>query len=87
VFDFINEALCQVPLSVQMGVILPPLLTMPAGWDYRHGTSLQDYLKKGVGVKAPVGDDLIARVPGKQCLSLGNIIALASGKPKAQGVA
>jgi hypothetical protein len=87
VFDFVNEALCQVPLSVQMGIILPPLLTMPAGWDYRHGTGLPDYLKKGVGVKAPVGDDVITRVPGKQSLSLGNVVALASSKPKAQGVA
>jgi murein DD-endopeptidase MepM/ murein hydrolase activator NlpD len=81
VFDSVNEALCQVPLSIQMGVILPPLLTMPAGWDYRHGTGLQDYLKKGVNVKAPVGDDVITRVAGKQSLSLGNVVALASGKP------
>src|ERR671919_929892 len=64
-----------------------PLLTMPAGWDYRHGTGLPDYLKKGVGVKAPVGDDVITRVPGNQSLSLGNVVALASSKPKAQGVA
>jgi hypothetical protein len=83
VFDFVNEAFCQVPLSVQMGIILSPLLAMPAGWDYRHRTSLQDCLKKGVGVKAPVGDDMITGVPSNQPLSLGNIVALASGKPKA----
>ena len=83
VFDFVNEAFCQLPLSVQMDIIPSPLLTMPAGWDYRHGTSLQDCLKKGVGVKAPVGDDLIIGVSSNQFLSLGNIVALVSGKPKA----
>jgi hypothetical protein len=83
VFDFVNEAFCQVPLSVQMDIILSPLLTMPAGWDYRQGTSLQDCLKKGVGVKAPVGDDMITGVSSNQFLSLSDIVALASGKPKA----
>ena len=87
VFDFVNEAFCQVPLSVQIDIILSPFLTMPARGDYRHRTSLQDCLKKGVGVKAPVGDDMITGVSSNQFLSLGNIVALASGEPKAQGVA
>ena len=83
VFDFVNEAFCQVPLSVQMDIILLPLLTMPAGWDYRQGTSLQDCLKKTVGVKAPVRDDMITGASSNQFLSLGNIVALAYSKPKA----
>jgi hypothetical protein len=79
VFDLVDEAFCQVPLPVQRGVILPALFTMPAGWDYRHSVSLQDYLKKGVGVKAPVGDEMITGVSSNQFLPLGNVMALTSG--------
>ena len=86
-FDLVDEALDQVSLPVQVGIVVSTLFPVGPRRDHRCCTSLPDHLQEGISVIALIGDDIVKSVPGDQCLPLGDVVALAPGELEAQGVA
>lgn len=85
--DLVDEALHQVPLPVQVGIVLPRCFPAGPGRNHRYRASLPDHRHEGIRVVTLVGQDKGGCVPSDQRLSLGDVVVFASGKPEAQGVA
>ena len=85
--DLVDEALHQMALPVQVGIVLPQVVAVGPGWNHRHRARLSDHLEEGISVVTLVGQDQGASVSSDQCLPLGDVVTLPSGKQEAQGVA
>lgn len=85
--DLVDEALHQMALSVQVGVILPPAVAVGPGWNHRHRVRVSNHLEEDISVVTLVGQDKSASVSSNQCRPLGDVVTLPSGKLEAQRVA
>ena len=86
-FDLVDEAFHQMPLPIYMGIVDPLLFPVGPRRYHRCRASLPDHRHEGIGVVTLVSKDKGANVPSYQCLPLGDVVALPSGKLEAQGVA
>lgn len=85
--DLVDEALHQMALPIQVRIVLPRAVAVGPGWNHRHRPRPSDHLEEGISVITLVGQDKGASVPSDQCLPLGDVVTLPSGKLEAQGVA
>jgi hypothetical protein len=85
--DFVDKAFDQVPLSIEVWVVIAALGPVFPWWNDRNGTQRLDAGDEIIGVIALVGDDKAAWVVGEQSGRLRDIVCLAPGELEVQRVA
>ena len=85
--DFVEEALDQIALLVDVLVIRDGLRARSGRRNDRLGTRLCDAQAKPIGVIAPVGQQMFERQAADEILGLEDIVHLAAGQDEADGIA
>lgn len=84
--DFIDETLHQVPLFVEMAVIVAGLLAVFARRNDRFDFFIHKHLQKISCIVRAIGDQALKFIICDQCVCLSNVMALPSGQKKTQRV-
>jgi len=85
--DFVEEALDQIALLVDMLVIRDGLRSRSGRRNDRLGTGLCDARTKPIGVITPVGQQMFERQAADEVLGLDNVVHLAASQDEADGIA
>lgn len=85
--DFVDETLDQMTFPVQMGIIVPYVLAPSARRNNRRRVSVQHPRAKMPGIVAPIGNDVLAGVPGNQGGRLGDVVTLPCSHEETQWIA
>ena len=85
--DFVEEALDQMSLLVQMFVVRSLFLAVFSRRYHRFGLFLSNLLQKGVRIIGTVGDRTLKLVVCNQIFRLGEVMPLAARQKKAQRIA
>ena len=84
--DLIDETLHQVPLFVEVPVIVAGLLAVFAGRNDRFDCFVGKDLQKIIGIVRAIGDQELKFIICDQCFCLSNVMTLPGGQKKAQRV-
>jgi hypothetical protein len=85
--DLVNETFHQMPLSVEVLIILARLLTSGPGRNYWNPATLQNRSLEVIGIIGPVTNGLVIGITSDQRWALGDVMALPTSKNESQGVA
>ena len=85
--DFVDEALNQMALFVQMTVMLTLLVTARRRGNDRLSTTLNNDMKEVEGIVSSVGDDVVGTEVLDEGLCLGDVVALATCQSETQRIA
>ena len=85
-FDFVEKALDQMPLLIQMFIIFTLLFAVFSGWNDRFGLFFSNLLQKSIRIIGAVGNRTLELEVCNQIFSLCNVMPLAAGQKKAQWI-
>jgi len=85
--DLVEEALDQITFLVDVLVIGDGLRSRAGRWNDSLGTDLRDALAKPIGIVAFVGEEMIEGNAADQIFGLEDVVHLAGGEDKANGIA
>lgn len=86
-FDFVEEALDQVPLLVEMTIVIAQFFAVLARWNHRFCFFLSNLTQECLRVKRAIRNYSLEIKISNQVLGLRDIVALPAGQEKAQRIA
>lgn len=84
--DLVNEALDQVPLLVEVGVIGTLLAAVFSGWNHWNRFLLKNEVYEAVEIVAAVGNDMVTKTVGQQCFCLREVVSVSAGEENVQWI-
>ena len=85
--DFVDEALDEMPLFVEVSIIRNCARPIGVGRDHRRDVALCQVGAKPVRVESFVAKEVLGRQTGDQRLGLGGLVHLAGGVEQTQHIA
>jgi len=85
--DFVEKALNQIAIPIDMLVVRDGFRSGAVGRDHSLGAHLRNAGAKAIGVKALVAQELFERQPADQVLGLGDVARLARREDEAKRIA
>ena len=86
-FDLVDETLNQMAFFVEMPIVFPALLAIPARRDDGLCFFVNDHLDEIVSIVRAISNYAIKVVIGDQCICLRDVVSLTAGQKKPHWIA